>query len=680
MYFEHPLILILLIPAILAGVYFFKKSVGKKQKVLISSRAVIAIILIIALANPIAFMSVTRTDMNPNLVIISDETESMRFFAPGAGQELYQFFSDRFHVQFDVLAGNTTALGEKIAQHADGRNQILMVTDGNSNLGLSLEEAIDIAIMTNTTVSAVVPALIRNDLSVELTGDKTIIYGNVHEFGFTVRQAAETQRVTYNVVIRQNGQVIHNETLTMEEGERERTALFQTRFMRLGAHVLEATLTSTADTDPINNVFTKSIYAIERPNVILVSSERNAPLAQVLGSLYNVTVVESLSVFGPNLGRALSTTKVVVMDNVLIDNITESDVAHLSEFVSEGGGLFVVGGRTSFDLPVGHSYLGSSFERLLPVISIPSDWEGMQDVFIFIDVSDSTSAYDSLNQGPIFANMKATAVNIIENEFFRDANITYFTIGDQDREWGGEFFFMGNPRERAALIHEIENLRGWDRQTNLIHTFNKALPVMEERAGQPLIIIISDGMWVSRGVTYSQLLRTFNQAYQFNATIVTINIYNHRTTSLRENQFRDASGNIFAQTLMRDYRGHGIYIESNQGLSVFPNFPQLLGEGGPDEIIIKNIIDESSPAAQVTSCSINRNYIRNTISVDASVHNFGGNGTVVVWATIYQGNNQWTRSQTLHMNFRESVDVTFTFREPSIWGSMQYRVWVENVR
>ena len=88
------------------------------------------------------------------------------------------------------------------------------------------------------------------------------------------------------------------------------------------------------------------------------------------------------------------------------------------------------------------------------------------------------------------------------------------------------------------------------------------------------------------------------------------------------------------------------------------------------------------PAAEITS----RNFRDSTgigtytVFIDASVHNFGGNGTVIVWATVYQGNNQWTRSQTLHMNSRDSTNVTFTFREPSFWGgSMRYRVWVENV-
>ena len=65
---------------------------------------------------------------------------------------------------------------------------------------------------------------------------------------------------------------------------------------------------------------------------------------------------------------------------------------------------------------------------------------------------------------------------------------------------------------------------------------------------------------------------------------------------------------------------------------------------------------------------------------DVSVHNFGGAGTVVVWATVAQGGSQWTKSQTIYLNERDSRDLTFTFIEPSFWDSNSIRgqVWVEN--
>ncbi|MCL2141752.1 MAG: hypothetical protein FWH46_02580, partial [Methanimicrococcus sp.] len=73
MYFQTPIVLLLLIPVVIASAYFFKKAAGKKRRIFIGTRGIIAILLIIALANPISFMTVIKTDRNLNLVLISDE-------------------------------------------------------------------------------------------------------------------------------------------------------------------------------------------------------------------------------------------------------------------------------------------------------------------------------------------------------------------------------------------------------------------------------------------------------------------------------------------------------------------------------------------------------------------------------------------------------------------------------
>ena len=587
MYFETPLLLILLIPAIIAAAYFFRKAIGKKQRLLIGTRGIIAIMLIIALANPVSFMTVTKTDTNPNMILISDETDSMRYFSSGAGQDMYEYFSDRFQIKYDILRGNYTAIGEKIMQYSDGRNQILMVTDGNSNYGTELKDAIDFARQTNTTVSAVVPTLARNDLSVEIVGDKTVIVGTDQEFGITFRQAGNAT-VTYNYNITIDGQPYMSGQPPKTMNTSEQTTNITVKFPTTGAHNLSVTLTSSVDTDPINNRFTKSVYVIDKPNVIVVTSERNSSLLQILGNMYNVTVVTSLSEFS-NLNQALANTKTVVLDNIHESDLSDAQVNSLKAYVSNGGGLVVVGGANSYGYG---NYLGTQFERMLPVVSIPSDWEGTQDVYLFIDVSDSTSAFGA-NGEPIVSNIKASAINIIDSDYFQQANITYLTIGDSSREVSGEFFYVGNPREAENLKKEIAELRTGDGRTDLKDTFEKADELMANRSGQPLIIILSDGNLVAQN-TYAQLLNAENSVYKYGATIVFMNIYTH--SSIRPEQFRDANGNIYARSLMNQYRGHGVYCESSQGLSIEPVFTQELGPSdNPAENMTKANLYVSNP-------------------------------------------------------------------------------------
>ncbi|WP_338097240.1 hypothetical protein [Methanolapillus ohkumae] len=572
MSFAYPWILILLIPVLFLAVRYFKKASGRKQKILFATRGIIAALLVLSLASPMVMMTVTKTNDNPELILISDTTESMRYFKSGIGQDLYEYFSGTIDVQYDTLTGNYTALGEKIIQYADGKNKLLLVSDGNSNYGTDLEEAINFSKGTNTQVSAVIPDLIQNDMSVEMTGDKSIIVGNEQEFGIVVRQAGNSN-ASYNYEVYADGSLIERGSGKLNGSEK--TTTFTTKFSTLGAHTLRVSISSAADSDKINNNFTKSVYVIEKPNVIVVTSEANASLTQVVGTLYNVTVVTSLSQF-TDLDRALSSTKTVVMDNVYIGNITDSQVVSLKNYVSNGGGLVVVGGTSSYGYPEGHSYLNTSFEKLLPVVSVPSDWEGTQDVLLFIDVSDSGNSFASNNE-TLLSNIKKTSFEIIDNEYFKDANITYLTIGDPKREVSGEFYYVGNPKESDELKNQIENLKTGDGDTDLVDTFEDAVEILDNRSGQPLIIIMSDGNVVGRH-SYAELLAATNKMKDYGATILFINIYTGG--SIRPDQFRDSAGTPYAKKLMTDYGKKGVYIQSNKGLPVDPDFKEMLGDSG----------------------------------------------------------------------------------------------------
>ncbi|MCL2862689.1 MAG: InlB B-repeat-containing protein [Methanimicrococcus sp.] len=64
--------------------------------------------------------------------------------------------------------------------------------------------------------------------------------------------------------------------------------------------------------------------------------------------------------------------------------------------------------------------------------------------------------------------------------------------------------------------------------------------------------------------------------------------------------------------------------------------------------------------------------------IDVSVHNYGGDGAVVVWTTVTQGKNEWTLSQPVHLNSKETKKVIFVFFEPSALSSINYNIWIEN--
>lgn len=86
------------------------------------------------------------------------------------------------------------------------------------------------------------------------------------------------------------------------------------------------------------------------------------------------------------------------------------------------------------------------------------------------------------------------------------------------------------------------------------------------------------------------------------------------------------------------------------------------------------------PNVEVTSKNARDGYVGldYTLWVDVSVHNYGGSGTVTVWVKVTQGSSEWTKSQTVYLDAKESKDLTFEFREISFWSSESsyYSVWV----
>ncbi|MDD4748917.1 MAG: hypothetical protein PHD26_03075, partial [Methanosarcinaceae archaeon] len=110
---EHPEYLLLLVPLLIGGFYFLKNTKTK----LVEWRMFIALLLIIALASPFTVVTKTVSEENPNLVIVSDETDCMEIFEEGGGQGLYEGLVDNTPTSFVRLEGDKTSLGETVLQY-----------------------------------------------------------------------------------------------------------------------------------------------------------------------------------------------------------------------------------------------------------------------------------------------------------------------------------------------------------------------------------------------------------------------------------------------------------------------------------------------------------------------------------------------------------------------------------
>jgi len=533
--FESPEMLWLIVPVIIGGIYLFRKSTKKS---LIISRMIVVILLVIAFASPYTLDARVSSSENPDIVLISDETASMELFNGETSTNLYEALTAMTPTTLVRLTGEETALGDAIMQYARGDNQIVLVTDGNNNQGAEIEEALEFADDVGTTVYYVEPDLETNDLSAQIVGDKTVIVGNDNQFNILVTQADE-ETISFSYELYRDDELIRSGDSEINEDERTKTIpVPQISFSELGEHTLRLVITPSSDSDPINNEFYKSIYAIPKPPIQAVGLETDSPLAYNLFKLYDVDTSDDFS--------DLDGTKAIVLDNVHANSLSAGDVEDLKEYLREGRGIVVVGGERSYNFG---NYLDSDIEQILPVISEPTDYSGGRNVVLVLDVSQSTAAHGTL--GDILGN----AVYIIENENLRDAYLGVIAFGSEGLDVSNGLVYLGSASNVESLRNSVETLSP---TTTSETSLNEGLLIAEEwlqnEVGELDIIIISDG-----GIeqSYDESLEIANNI-QGNG----VNMYYVHIQSSAPSQY-DNTGTPYAEKLMNEIGG--VYFHVAQG-------------------------------------------------------------------------------------------------------------------
>src|SRR5659263_755017 len=95
--FEHPLVLLLISPLILAGIFAIRRGVSKW---IIFSRIIILSLLIIARASPYSLGITTIRDDAPRITVISDNTFSMDLFTKDTGKKIFDAIQSKTPTQF----------------------------------------------------------------------------------------------------------------------------------------------------------------------------------------------------------------------------------------------------------------------------------------------------------------------------------------------------------------------------------------------------------------------------------------------------------------------------------------------------------------------------------------------------------------------------------------------------
>ena len=478
MIFGNPDYLYAIIPIFLIGIYYLKKST---KKVLILSRMIVLFLIIVALAAPYTLSTHTITNPHPTITILNDQSSSMDIFDASVADRVCETIQARNPAaQIRVFSGDQSPIGDKIMQYARGDDHIILMSDGNSNYGRDLADAVSVVARTNTTVYAIKESPVRNDMSVEIMGSKNVIIGNKNTFGIVVRQAG--MHAKYELVVKIDDGVVYQSTI--DQNEQVKVRKIPQTFNTLGSHVLCAEIIPAGDDyRSSNNIFYKSVYVVPKPNVRLVT-DKESNLRDIVSGLYNASVSTNI--------KELQGIKAVILDNRYIKSLSVDETEALRNFVSDGHGLVVVGGDNSYDRG---GYLGSDFEKILPVKSYPSEYYGRNDVVLVLDISGSMRDSEIVSgTGVSFLNYeKGLANKILDDKEFRDDYVGVVAFGGQAYVVSPLVYF-GNDQTRASLKDTIRTIEPTGQlSTPLEDGLSMAEEMLANSAGAKDVIILSDG-------------------------------------------------------------------------------------------------------------------------------------------------------------------------------------------
>lgn len=462
LYFATPELLWAIPLLLLLGAAFIRTRA--RNKLFAASRLLAFCLIIAAAANPYFVEVHTVSSQKPSITILDDRTGSMSIFDSDVATRVKSWTD----APVRTFSGEATPLGDRIVQYALPGSTLLLVSDGYSNSGRPLADALALAKASNTTTFALSLAPQRDDASVEISGTNTAVLAGDYPFKVLVRSSRSYQGP---LSVFADEQLIYSDTIVANGSA---SIKISHSFLETGNHILRAAI--APDLQPINDNYQKAVYVVPKPEVLLVSSSES-PLSRNLNDLYKLTLVSQLP-------ENLQGYKAVVLDDIRYN----SNLDPLRDYVREGGGLLVVGGEDAYDLG---DYRNSSLEDILPVRSTPSIFEGGKTLVFVLDISFSLLTARTADGTPLLDYEKALAVELLKSPHFQDYKVGLVVFGTKAYDVQDPI-----PLSRAESVLQ-ERIIGLSptgtENSHLDRGLELAWDMLNASGGQGELIILSDG-------------------------------------------------------------------------------------------------------------------------------------------------------------------------------------------
>ena len=337
-HFNNPWLILLIVPLAVILYLFFKRNIFnidsdfKNRKLIFLTRVIIIFFLLIAISGPfIEKLSVVQG--NPKLKIFVDNSTSMELFDNSVLTKLVSNLKQHIPVEINFISsGDKSNIADNIISGMRRYDQVLLFTDGNNNAGVDIGDAALNAVSIGGTINIVNIAPVNFDASVAVLGvDKTTASAE-EDYVISIKKTDKDKST--KLIVEVDGEEVINDNIKKEQ------TVIKKRFTE-GYHTIHAKIESD-DYFLNNNEFFKTVKVVPRPKILFITKGAD-DLIELFSPLYDITVVDNF----PENSDGLNDYTAVIVDNIDASEL-DKHVNLFADFITEGNGMFVIGGGEFF--------------------------------------------------------------------------------------------------------------------------------------------------------------------------------------------------------------------------------------------------------------------------------------------------------------------------------------------
>lgn len=484
-YFEKPIFLIFIIPAAIILYIIIRKDFVKLHYENIKARnnlkfavfllrSLIFILLFIALASPF-LLEERLIQGDPFVRIIVDNSSSYDLFDKSVGEKLRFEFEKEIGSEIYYIGDNYKSnIGDRVLENLKRGESVLLISDGQNNHGIDLGDLVLYANKLNSTINVLNSKPIEEDFRIEILGSSKVTAGVENIFTVNVEGTS----------VKKHHITVFVDGIKLLDTTTDQDLKFAQKFED-GYHKIEARL-DVNDHFKENNIFYKTVKVVKKPRILLVS-EDDSPILVLIKDLYDVDTAAALP-------DDLSPYYATIVNDLPAEKL-DSKVTSLNDYLNDGNGLLVVGGKFSYERG---NYKDSLLESLLPVfVSGAERQEGDINIVVLIDISGSTLlAYGSGTAADV---AKGLALGVIK-DIDPNHKLGVVAFDTQGRIVTGLDYLIR--QDRNMLESRIKSLQPGG-GTLIGAGISEATNLLSRSAGSKNIILISDGMTQGKDAAYA---------------------------------------------------------------------------------------------------------------------------------------------------------------------------------